>query len=102
MCKTSNSRFKVGLADGANPLSICIVPPLAQGFVLRATVSLEGSAGAPGRSGAIRFGWALHAYKSASTFIDIRSGLFVCTEGIFAYKVVNLFIEENVASHHTE
>jgi hypothetical protein len=77
MCKTSNSGFKVGLADGANPLSVCIVPPLAQGLVLRATVSLKGFAGAPGRSGAIRFRWALHAYKGASTFINVRGGLLV-------------------------
>ena len=81
MCKTSDSRFKVGLADGANPLGICIVPPLAQNLVLRATVSLKGFTGAPGRSGAIRFRWALHANKSTSTSISLRSGLFVSTGG---------------------
>ena len=81
MCKTSNCGLKVGLADGANPLSICILPPLAQGLVLRATVSLKGFAGAPGRSGAIRFRWALHAYKSASTFINVGGGFLVSTRG---------------------
>ena len=81
MCKTSHSRLKVGLADGANSLSICIVPPLAQGFVLRAAVGLEGFAGAPGRSGAIRIRWALHTNESTGTLINLGCGLFICTQG---------------------
>ena len=81
MRKTSDSRLKVGLADGADPLSICIVPPLTQGFVLRATVGLKGLTGAPGRSSAVRVRWALHTNKSKGTLVDLGSGLFISTRG---------------------
>ncbi len=54
---------------------------MAQSLVVRATVSLKGFTGAPGRSGAIRFRWALNAYESASAFIYVRGGLFISAKG---------------------